>query len=153
MPSEREPSAGHALSRDEPMVAGGDHGAAGELNAEVAHAIVRIYRGFRGRGPSKARALFRDDVLVVVLEDVMTSAERSLADNGRTEDALRMRRQIHEIMRPELIRAAELITGTTVRALVGESEADPDVAVEVFLMNAPLGKPALLLSDEIDSVP
>ena len=34
--------------------------AGGVLNAEIARAVVRTYREFRGRGPTKARALYRD---------------------------------------------------------------------------------------------
>jgi uncharacterized protein YbcI len=108
------------------------------MNAEIARAVVRIYREFRGRGPSKARALFRDDVLVVVLEDVMTASERSLSANGRGEDALVLRQEVHDVMRPALMTAVEGLTGCGVRALLGDSHGDPDVAIEVFLLAEPL---------------
>jgi hypothetical protein len=38
--------------------------AGGVLNAEIARAVVRTYREFRGRGPTKARALYRDNIVV-----------------------------------------------------------------------------------------
>lgn len=118
-----------------------ERASAGEMNAEIARTVVQIYRSFRGRGPSKARAFFRDDVLVVVLEDVMTPSERSLMLNGGAADALALRRDVHEVMRPALTASVEALSGCSVRALVGESHDDPDVAVEVFLLAAPPGVP------------
>jgi uncharacterized protein YbcI len=122
---------------------------AGEMNADIARAIVQIYRSFRGRGPSKARALFRDDVLVVVLEDVMTPSERSLLMNGRGDDALALRRDVHDVMRPALTASVEALSGCGVRALVGESHSDPDVAVEVFLLSEPPGRPEARIADRV----
>jgi uncharacterized protein YbcI len=122
---------------------------AGEMNAEIARAVVHTYRSFRGRGPSKARALFRDDVLVVVLEDVMTPSERSLVANGRGDDALALRKEVHEVMRPALVAAVEALAGSSVRALIGESNSNPDVAVEVFLLAEPLNRPGMTLADRL----
>jgi len=58
-------------------------GSGGELNAALAQAVVRLHHDYMGRGPSAASAFFRENVVVVVVERVMTAAERSLAESGR----------------------------------------------------------------------
>jgi uncharacterized protein YbcI len=88
-----------------------------------------------GRGPTKARAIFRGDVVVVILEEVLTVAERSLVADGQSDAALAMRRSLHATMRPALIAAVAEATGLPVRALMSDTHADPDAAVEVFLLD------------------
>jgi uncharacterized protein YbcI len=111
---------------------------AGALNAELTRSVVRVYRSFRGRGPTKARALFRDDVVVVMLEDVTTPSERSLTADGRTREVLELRRELHEVMRPALTSVVEGLTGCRVRTVIGASDTTPDVAVEVFMLDGPV---------------
>jgi uncharacterized protein YbcI len=107
----------------------------GEINAEIARAIVGIYRMACGRGPTKARAMFRGDVVVVILEEVLTVVERNLVADGQSEAALAMRRSLHAAMRPALITAVAEATGLPVRALLSDTHGDPDAAVEVFLLD------------------
>jgi len=58
---------------------------------EIANVMVHLYKDAFGRGPTKARAHFSgSDTLVVLLEDMMTVAERRLVALG--EDA-RVREQ------------------------------------------------------------
>jgi uncharacterized protein YbcI len=114
------------------------HGLGGELNASIARAVVRIYREICGRGPTKARATYHGTVVVVVLERVMTQAERSLVASGRCDQALALRRELHGAMRDELARAVAELTRCRVRAVMGNSEFDPDLAVEVFVLDRPV---------------
>jgi uncharacterized protein YbcI len=111
------------------------HGIGGELNANIARAVVRIYREICGRGPTKARATYRGNVVVVVLEQVLTRAERSLVASGRCDEALALRRELHGAMRDELALAVSELTRCRVRAVMGDAQFDPDVAAEVFLLD------------------
>jgi uncharacterized protein YbcI len=113
--------------------------AGGVLNAEIARAVVRTYREFRGRGPTKARALYRDNIVVVVLQDVMTTSERSLATHGWAGEGLETRRQLHSLMCPALTAAVEDLTGSRVVAVMGDSHQYPDMSVEVFVLEDPVG--------------
>ena len=112
-----------------------DHGAGGELNASIARAVVRIYREVCGRGPTKARATYRGDVVVVVLEQVLTHPEQSLAARGRCDEALALRRDLHGAMRDELARAVGELTHCRVRASLGDAQLFPDIAVEVVVLD------------------
>jgi uncharacterized protein YbcI len=112
--------------------------AGGVLNAEIARAVVGTYRAFRGRGPTKARALYRDSIVVVVLQDVMTASERSLAGHGWAEEGLATRRQLHALMSPALTAVVEDLTGSRVVALMGDSHELPDMSVEIFILEEPV---------------
>ncbi|HEX7299621.1 MAG TPA: DUF2294 domain-containing protein [Solirubrobacteraceae bacterium] len=112
---------------------------AGELNATVARAVVRIYHAHAGRGPTKARAFFHAETLVVLLEHVMTTPERTLVQHGRQAAARAVREQLQAAMREELVEAVEAITGGTVRASLSDSDVEADVATEVFVLDRPLG--------------
>jgi uncharacterized protein YbcI len=107
----------------------------GELNASILRAVVSVYRSYAGRGPTRSQAFFRDNVVVVVMRDFMTPLERTLAEHGRGEAAVELHAQLHEVMRDELVAAVERLTGRTVTALMSDSQADPDVAAEVFVLD------------------
>jgi uncharacterized protein YbcI len=111
---------------------------AGALNAEITRAAVRVYRAFRGRGPTRARTMFRHDVVVVVLEDVMTVAERSLVATGRGDEALAARRALQEAMRPALTDVVRDLTRAAVLAVMSDSHLDPDISVEIFALDRPV---------------
>jgi uncharacterized protein YbcI len=110
-------------------------GAAGELNAEIARSVVKIYRTTCGRGPTKARSTFRGDAVVVILEGVVTPAERSLVEGGRSHEARELRRQLHDVMRAPLASVVAELTAASVRAVLGDTDCDADVAVEVFVLD------------------
>jgi uncharacterized protein YbcI len=115
-----------------------DRTTAGTLNAAIARAVVRVHREQVGRGPTKAQAFFHHNIVVVVMRDVMTQAERSLAETGRRGAVREVRRQLQTTMRPELIAAVEELTGATVDALLSDDQLDPDVSAQVFVMDRPV---------------
>jgi uncharacterized protein YbcI len=63
-------------------------GKEGELLADVSNAIVGILAECYGRGPTKAKSYMFDDYLITVLEDLLTTVEHTLVDNGK-EDLVR----------------------------------------------------------------
>lgn len=122
----------------EPLRAPQDALAGGELNAAIARAVVGYHREHMGRGPTKAHAFHRGNVLVVVLKDVMTTAERSLAEAGRDEIILEMRGAFQELLRQDLTSTIEELTGARVVAFMSGNHVDPDMASEVFVLDRPL---------------
>jgi uncharacterized protein YbcI len=112
-----------------------EQGIGAELNARIARAVVRIYHGTCGRGPTTARATYHGNVVVVVLEGVLTRAERSLVRSGRGDEVLALRRELHGAMREELARAVGELTRCGVRAVMGDARFDPDMAVQVFVLD------------------
>lgn len=118
----------------EPAPASRDQLAGGQLTAAICNAVVRIQREYLGRGPNKARASIRDDTIVVIMQDTLTKAERSLIADGRQEDVLRIRQSFQRTMRADIVAAVERLTGRTVLAFMSDTHIDPDLACEVILL-------------------
>jgi uncharacterized protein YbcI len=112
--------------------------AGGELNAAIARTVVRYHAEQLGRGPTKALAFYRDSNVVVVLEDVMTRAERSLVAAGRADAVLQTRQAFQDAMRPYLRSTVERLTGCKVRAVMSANNIDPDLAAELFILDRPV---------------
>jgi uncharacterized protein YbcI len=107
----------------------------GHLNAALARAVVRIYRDVVGRGPTKAQAFFRHDVVVIVMNEVLTPTERTLIANDAAESVLAMRRACRRIMQPDLEAAVEGLTGHKVEASLGDTNVENDTEVLVFTLD------------------
>jgi uncharacterized protein YbcI len=110
------------------------HPEGGALNAAISEAIVRLMADTTGRGPTKARTTVDRDLIVVMLQNTLTTGERYLADSDRAEQVLGMRRAYQEAMRADCIAAIEDLAGRTVIAFMSANHIDPDLAAEVFVL-------------------
>jgi uncharacterized protein YbcI len=104
------------------------------LGAAISNAVVRLLAEYTGRGPTKARTYINDDYIAVVLQDTLTKGERSLVRDGKTELVLRTRKAYQQTMANDLIAVVEQLTGRTVHAFLSDNHADPDIAIESFLL-------------------
>ncbi|MFL5910862.1 MAG: Na-translocating system protein MpsC family protein, partial [Gaiellaceae bacterium] len=75
-----------------------------------------------------------DDLLVVVLEETFTKAERTLVGRGETDAIKQIRRRFQQEMADEFTAIVEQATGRKVRAFLSETNLEADVAVEIFLL-------------------
>ena len=110
----------------------------GELNAAVARAIVRVHRWHAGRGPTRARAFFRHDVVVAVLEDTLTLTERSLIADDRRDAVAQLRIALNAAMRPSLARSVEALTACRVVACMSDTDIEAGTSSVVFLLDRPV---------------
>lgn len=112
----------------------------GRLNAAISNAVVGVFRDYLGRGPTRARAFVRDNVVVVLLEDTLTKAEKVLVDQGQAEAMMQMRRAVQHTMRKSLSEAVTQLTGRQVIAFMSDNHPDPDYAAEVFVLEGAPGQ-------------
>jgi uncharacterized protein YbcI len=105
------------------------------MSAAISNAVVGLLHDYTGRGPTKVRTTIGPDTIVVTLRDSLTKAERTLAGRGQALEVLAMRRAFQDTMREDLIAAVEALTSRSVEAFLSDNLHDPDVAVEIFLMN------------------
>lgn len=108
--------------------------AKGHLSASISNAVVKLFADFVGRGPTKARTVMGRDLVAVVLQDTFTKAERHLLERGATETVLSVRRTMQATMRDDLVAVVEELTGRKVIAFLSDHQADPDFAVESFVL-------------------
>jgi len=106
----------------------GSHGLA------ISNLIVRLLSEYTGRGPTKARTHFSDDLITVVVQDLLTKGERSLIRDGKADLVLEMRRGYQFTMRDDLTAGIEGITGRDVIAFLSANHLDPDIAIESFML-------------------
>jgi uncharacterized protein YbcI len=107
----------------------------GELLESISNLVVRIYADHVGRGPTKARAYADRDLIVCVMEDTMTTAERTLVDSGRAAAVMQVRDALQETMRDDLATGIEALTGRRVIAQTGGGTLDPDVTSDLFILD------------------
>jgi uncharacterized protein YbcI len=103
--------------------------------AALSNLIVRTYRDALGRGPTRARSHHvNHDLLVCVLQDTLTPAERQLINAGRHEDVQATRALLIRSIEPQLRAAVEELCGRPVIAVTSGFNPWHDVATETFLL-------------------
>ena len=108
----------------------------GELLEAISNLVVRIYADRVGRGPTKARAYADRDIIVCVMEDTMTKAERTLVESGKGAAVMQVRDALQETMREELASGIEALTGRRVIAQNGSATLEPDVKSDLFILDS-----------------
>lgn len=109
------------------------HARSRPIVADISREIVGIHAGHFGRGPTKAKTVWRDDVVVCILEEIFTRSEQVLVDAGRFEQVRSNRQAFQEAIEPLLRQVVEQATGCRVRAFLNQVSAD-GIACEVFLL-------------------
>jgi uncharacterized protein YbcI len=107
------------------------------LYVTISNAIVGLLREYTGRGPMKARTTLRDNLVVVLLEQTLTKGEKVLVEKGRGENVLALRHEYQEAMREEASAKIAEITGRKVLAMMSANHLDPDLGVELFVLDGP----------------
>ena len=110
----------------------------GELNAAITSALVGIHTEYLGRGPKSASTFHYGRVLVTLMHDVLTPAEKSLARTHQSDAVSHLRHLFQETMETDLREAVERLTGRKVLAFISGNDLDPDIAAELFILDAPL---------------
>lgn len=106
----------------------------GTLTAAISNAMVSLLHRYTGRGPTRARTTIDNDIVVCVLGATLTKGEQSLVQDGKAEVVLHSRRAFQDTMQADAITAVEELSGRTVVAFMSNNHIDPDLAVEVFIL-------------------
>jgi uncharacterized protein YbcI len=119
------------------------------LPAAISKEMVRIYKDQFGRGPTKVRTYWcADDVIITVLEDTFTPAERNLAGMGEHQRLRDMRTFVQYASLDEFCEPVERLTGRKVRAfLSGTDPAADGMSIETFILH-PEGSEELSRRDQ-----
>lgn len=106
---------------------------AGSIVAEISREIVRIHARYYGRGPTRARAIWRHDVVVVVLEEIFTKSEEVLVEGNQFQHVRSHRQAFQDQVEPLFCHAVENATGRRVRAFLSQV-TEEGIASEVFVL-------------------
>lgn len=117
-----------------------DRPTSGELAAKISNTVVKRLARTTGRGPTKARTTLGENGVFVVLQDTLTRGEQTLADAGEGEAVLDLRKRWQRVMEDQISREVEELTGRKEVGFMSDNHIDPDLAVEVFVLE-PLPTP------------
>jgi uncharacterized protein YbcI len=114
-----------------PAAAGSGDGSPG---LAIANHVVKLLSEYTGRGATRARTHFSDNLVTVVVQDLLTKGERSLVSDGKAELVLELRRAYQQTMAEALTAGVEELMGRRVVAFLSANHVDPDVAIESFVL-------------------
>jgi uncharacterized protein YbcI len=106
----------------------------GEMLAQISTGLVQLHSRYYGKGPTKAKTHMVDDTVISILRGGFTTVERTLVETGQTESVYQMRRSFQQAMEVEFTEVIEEATGRKVIAYMSQIHTDPDLAVEVFVL-------------------
>jgi uncharacterized protein YbcI len=103
--------------------------------AMISREMVRIYKDQFGRGPNKVRSHYAGpDVLVCILENTFTPAERSLQAMGEHQRLRDTRIFFQYASTAEFTEAVERVTGRRVKSFISGIDTNTDIACELFVL-------------------
>lgn len=108
----------------------------GPAAAEISNRIVQVMREYLGRGPTRARTTIARNLVVVLLEDTLLKAEKSLVATGQADSVTENRRRYQQTMRDDFVAVVEDVLDSTVIAFLSDHHIEPDIAVEMFVVDA-----------------
>jgi uncharacterized protein YbcI len=101
----------------------------------ISSEIAQVHARGHGRTPAAAKTVWNDDVIVCVLDGVLTDAEREQVEDGRFERMRAERLARHAPLAPSFRALIETLTRRPVRAYMTEVGPE-DVAFEVFILGS-----------------
>ena len=110
---------------------------ASELKSQataISNGIGSVHREHYGRGADRIRTLIHHDVVMTRLEDCFTTVEKRMIAEGAFVQVRETRTMFQDWMRPRFTEIVEDATGGKVSAFFSQVTHDPDMAVEVFLL-------------------
>ena len=115
--------------------------ARGEILAQISTGLVQLHSRYYGKGPTKAKTHLVNDMVVCVLRGGFTTVERTLVDTGQSDPVYQMRRSFQTAMEDEFRTIVEESTGRKVIAYMSTVHINPDLAVELFMLEPAEGSP------------
>lgn len=90
-----------------------------------------------GRGPERARAYFVDDMLFVVSEGGITTAERTVLEGGQEDKVRDFRQAIEEEAGEALTKEISEIIGREILTSCSQVMFSPDRMIDVYVLAPP----------------
>jgi uncharacterized protein YbcI len=110
----------------------------GELLSSISTRIVGLLREHYGRGPMRAKTYVLDDLVVCVMRNGFIPIEETMMESGKQDQVLEMRRDFQKMMGLRYKEVVEELTGRKVAAFLSQAHIEPDLTLEIFLLESPL---------------
>jgi len=100
----------------------------------ISNAITKLQREHYGRGPDSVRTAIGYDHIICFLENSFMPVERTLLEAGEAAAVRETRLAFQRAMEAVFVETVEEISGRKVRAFLSQVSLDPDISVEVFVL-------------------
>ena len=106
----------------------------GDMLTAISDGMVALLKEFYGRGPTRTKTYYEDDLVVCLLRGGFSRVEQTLLEGGRGSSVIHQRMEFQDLMRE---RFEDVITDATGRRVIGfmsGNQQDPDIMCEVFIL-------------------
>jgi len=105
-----------------------------DLTRAISAAIVDLYAEVYGHNRTTASTYINDNVVVCILEDILTPAEQQLVAAGSERDVIDGRIAFQADREDKFSTAVERLTQRQVVAFLSANQTSPGVACELFFL-------------------
>jgi uncharacterized protein YbcI len=108
-----------------------------ELTEAISAALVELYAAFYDHDRTTATTYINDNVVVCVLEDILSAGESRQISAGDGSEVIDGRVAFQQGAQDEFTAAIERLTGRCVTAFLSANQTSPGIACELFFLEAP----------------
>ena len=108
-----------------------------ELTDAISASMIELYAQSYGHERTTATTYINDNVVLCVLEDILSVAEDEQVATGQSSRVIDARVAFQENAEDEFTAAIERLTGRRVTAFLSANQTTPGVACELFFLEAP----------------
>jgi uncharacterized protein YbcI len=111
-----------------------DHLSHGDVLTAISDGMVALLKEFYGRGPTRAKSYYADDLVVCVLRGGFSRVEETLLEGGRGQAVIQQRMEFQELMQHRFEAVIQTATGRQVIGFMSGNQQHPDMMCEVFIL-------------------
>jgi uncharacterized protein YbcI len=104
------------------------------LRREISAAMVELYVDVYGHERTRATTYINDDVVVCILEDILSGSEQDLVAAGGASEVIEGRIAFQADHEDVFSAAVERLTRRRVVAFLSGNQASPGIACELFFL-------------------
>ena len=109
-------------------------GSHGDVLTAISDGMVALLKEFYGRGPTRTKSYYEDDLVVCILRGGFSRVEQTLLEGGRGPAVIQQRMEFQELMRERFEAVIEHATGRRVIGFMSGNQQHPDMMCEVFIL-------------------
>lgn len=106
----------------------------GDVLTAISDGLVALLKEFYGRGPTRAKSYYEDDLVVCVLRGGFSRVEQTLLEGGRGSTVIQQRMEFQDLMRERFEAVIEHATGRRVISFMSGNQQHPNMMCEVFVL-------------------
>ena len=106
----------------------------GDVLTVISDGMVALLKEFYGRGPTRTKSYYQDDLVVCLLRGGFSQVEQTLLEGGRGAAVIQQRMEFQDLMRDRFVAVIKEATGRDVIGFMSGNQQGPDIMCEVFIL-------------------